>query len=269
MLWNAKNGELQISGKTMDYVSFGTGEKTMVMLPGVGDGLKTVRGMAAAMAANYRQLAEEYTVYIFSRVRELTEGYTTRQMAEDLAEGMELLGLRNAYVVGVSMGGMIAQFLAIDHPEQVGRLALMVTEPRANDLIREVIGRWLAMAEEGDYGGIMTDTMERSYSENYLRKIRKAYPLLIRMGGPKDFTRFRIQAEACLNHDAMDLLGQISCPTLVIGGEQDRIVGAEASRELARRIPGSKLYMYPDYGHGLYDEAKDLLPRLKHFGRKE
>lgn len=269
MLWNAKNGEVQVNGDTMDYVSFGTGEKTMVMLPGLGDGLKTVRGTAAAMAANYRQLAEEYTVYMFSRARELTEGDTTRQMAEDLAAGMDLLGIRDAYVVGVSMGGMIAQYLAALHPEQVGRLALVVTAPRANDLAREVIGRWISLAEAGDYGGILMDTAERSYTESYLKKMRKVYPLLIRMGGPKDFTRFLVQAEACRNHDSMDLLGQIACPTLVIGGEQDHIVGAEPSRELARRIPGSRIYMYPDYGHGLYDEAKDWIPRLKHFGRRE
>ena len=216
-----------------------------------------------------RELAEEYSVYMFSRVRELTEGYTTRQMAEDLAGAMKHLEIRDAYVIGVSQGGMIAQYLAIDHPELVNRLVLTVTAARPNELIRENMEKWISCAREGDYRSIMIDTIEKSYTEEFCQKARKAYPLLTRMGAPKDFDRFVIQAESILAHDALEELDQIFCPTLVVGGELDQIVGVQASREIARKIPDSRLHIYRDFGHGLYDEAKDWIPRVRHFGNTE
>lgn len=67
MLYHGKNGTLELDGSTMDYICFGRGEKALVMLPGLGDGLKTVKGMAPPMAAVYRDFAGAYRVYVFSR----------------------------------------------------------------------------------------------------------------------------------------------------------------------------------------------------------
>ena len=66
----------------------------------------------------------------------MNKGYSTRDMAEDLAFGMQTLGITRAKVLGVSQGGMIAQYLAIDHPELVDRLVLAVTLSRPNETAR-------------------------------------------------------------------------------------------------------------------------------------
>lgn len=263
----AKNGCLDLPDGRVDYIRFGGGAKTLVMLPGVGDGLKTVKGMALPFALLYRSLAKDFTVYVFSRRRELSAGMTTRDMAAELNRAMEALGLRTAAVVGVSQGGMIAQWLAIDHPDRVEKLVLTVTLCRANAVIRDVITRWIAMAERGDYKGIMLDTAERSYSEKRLKQTRLEYRLLGSVGKPKSFERFLIQARSCVTHDTYELLPRISCPTLVIGGREDIIVTGEASLELAARIPGSELVLYDGLGHGLYEEAPDFLQRVADFCR--
>ena len=75
---------------------------------------------------------------------------------------------------------------------------------------------------------------------------------------PKSYDRFFIQAQACLTHDAQAQLPRITAPTLVIGGEKDLALGAQASRILAAAIPGAALKMYPQWGHALYEEAKDF-----------
>ena len=261
----ARNGHVDLPSGTQDYIRFGGGEKTLVMIPGVGDGFKTVRGMALPFALLYRSLAGAFTVYVFSRRRNLSPGMTTRDMAEDLNGAMEALGLSSAAVVGVSQGGMIAQWLALDHPDKVRRLVLTVTLARPNAVVRDVVGRWLAMADRGDYRGILLDTAERSYSEKRLRQARLEYRLIGSFGKPKSFGRFRIQAESCVGHDAYDLLPEIACPALAIGGTEDRIVTGEASREIAERIPGCGLYLYEGLGHGLYEEAPDFLRRVAEF----
>ncbi|MDO4973871.1 MAG: alpha/beta hydrolase [Eubacteriales bacterium] len=262
----AFNGLLRLpDGGEMDYIRFGSGEKTLVMIPGVGDGFKTVKGTAQAFSMLYRKLGASFTVYVFSRRRALPEPCSTREMADDLAAAMRQLGLSNCCLLGVSQGGMITQYLAIDHPELAERLILAVTCGRPNETTRGVIGRWLEMAEAGDYKGILLDTAERSYSEAYLRRSRAMYTLLGTFGKPRSFERFRIQAESCLAHDAWEELPLISCPTLVIGATEDKIVTGEASRELAGRISDARLWMYEGLSHGAYEEAKDFQDRVAAF----
>ena len=264
---NPNNGRLHLACGDMDYIRFGSGKRVLVMLPGVGDGLKTVKGMALPFALLYRRLTGEFTVYAFSRRVELSPHMSTRDMAEDLNAAMEALDLSRAAVLGVSQGGMIAQWLAVDHPERVDKLVLAVTLSRPNDTVREAIAVWTEMAQRGDYRGIMLDTAERSYSEKRIRQARAAYGLLGNVGKPQSFERFLIQAESCATHDCYDALERISCPTLVIGGTDDRIVTGKASEEIAEKIPGCKLYLYEGLGHGLYEEAPDFFGRVADFCR--
>ena len=258
MFYHAKNGRLEVGGSGMDYISFGCGQKPLVMLPGLGDGLKTVRGTAIPFAVLYRAFAPNYRVYVFSRKDNLPAGYTTGDMASDQYEAMRQLGIGRADLIGVSMGGMIAQELAIRYPDAVNRLILAVTSSCPNELLRRSVTGWIGMAERRYYRTLMTDTAEKMYSDRYLRQNRWLFPLLGSFGAPKSYDRFLVMAEACLSHDAFDRLGQIKAPTLVIGGAQDNTLGGDASEALAGQIPSCELLMYPEYGHGVYEEAKDF-----------
>ena len=264
MFWNAKNGRISIGDTDMDYVSFGKGNKNLVMIPGGGDGLTTVRGLAIPMALSYRMLADEYKVYMFSRKNCLKEGYSTRDMAADQAEAMRKLGISKAMVLGVSQGGMISQYLAIDHPDLVEKLVLAVTLSKQNNIVKQALGEWLEFAKQGDHKRLMIDTAEKSYSENYLKKYRLIYPILGLIGKPKNYERFFIQIGSCLWHDAYGELEKIKCPVLVIGGRQDKIVTGEASEEIAEKL-GCEIYMYDDLGHAAYEEAKDFYERILAF----
>lgn len=146
-----------------------------------------------------------------------------------------------------------------------GLFVLAVTLSRPNETVRNVIDCWIRFAGQNDHRSLMIDTAERSYSENYLKKYRRLYPLLTRMGKPEDYSRFIVQAAACAQHDAYASLRGITCPTLVIGGSKDRIVTGSASVEIAEQIPGSQLYLYQDLGHAAYEEATDFNSRVLTF----
>ena len=254
----AKNGTLTLGDTTMDYIRFGTGARVLIMLPGLGDSLRSVKGTALPMALMYRIFAKEFTVYAFSRKFKQPEGYTTRDMARDVAEAMERLDIGKADVFGVSMGGMIAQHLAADYPQKVGKLILTVTSARPNPILEESIGEWMAYAQMGDAAGFMDSNLRRIYSEAYYRRNKWMAPIVGRLTKPKSYDRFFVQAKACLTHDAFDSLCRIQAPTLVIGGEKDMALGGEPSREIAAEIPNAQLRMYEQWGHGLYEEAKDF-----------
>lgn len=235
------------------------------MLPGLGDGLRTMKGTALPMALYYRCLAKAYTVYMFSRKSELQQGCTTRDMARDLAEAMDALGIDSACVVGVSMGGMIAQHFAADYPERVEKLVLVVTAARENPILLESLAEWKDCVLRNDHRALMDSNLRRIYSADYYRKNKWMVPITGKLTKPKSYDRFLILAEACRTHDAFERLAHITAPTLVMGGEQDLSLGGEASRELAACIAGARLKMYPQWGHGLYEEAKDFLDTVTEF----
>ncbi len=268
MLYNAKNGNLKIDNTDMDYISFGTGKKVLIMIPGLGDGLMTVRGKALPFAWMYRMFAKDFTVYVFSRKNELEEGYTNRDMARDTKKAMDMLGIERANVLGVSQGGMIAECLAIDYPEKVERLILTVTIARQNDCIQSVVGSWIELARQNKFGEVMKDVTVRMYTEEYVQKYRFMVPLLGLYPAPKKPARFITMATACITHDVYDELEKISAPTLVIGGGKDRTVGPDAAGEISEKIKGGELLIYPEYGHGLYDQAKDFNQRVYDFFMK-
>ena len=265
MFWSANGGCVTLDGTDMDYISFGNGSDILIMLPGLGDGLTTVRGMAKTMAIVYRMYAADYKVYLFSRKNHLTEGYSTRDMAKDQARAMEILGITKANILGISQGGMIAQYLAIDYPHLVEKLVLAVTLSKQNKNTQLVVENWISLAEQKNYKELIIDTAEKSYTGKYLKKYRLLYPVLGKIGKPKDFSRFLIQAASCIQHDAYQELEKIICPALIIGGDDDKIVGAASSVELAGKIKDSELHIYPGLGHAAYEEAKDFHYRVMDF----
>lgn len=258
MFYNAKNGNVKIGHTHMDYISFGNDEKNLIMIPGLGDGFKTVKGNAIAFAIMYKKFAKDYKVHVFSRKSKLEEGYSTKDMARDQAEAMKILGINKASIIGISQGGMIAQYIAIDYPEMIDKLILAVTVSRQNETVQSVVKSWIEMAEVNDYKDIVIDTAEKSYSEKSIKKYRLLYPIISRIGKPKDFTRFIIQANACIHHDAYNQLDRINSKTLVIGGDNDRVVGKNSSQEIAEKISDSKLVILNGLGHAVYEEAKDF-----------
>ena len=266
MINHAENKRLKLDGVKTDYICFGSGEENLILLPGVGDAFKTAEGTALPMSVLYRKF-KDYRVYLFSRRNDLPMGFTTEDMAADLAKAMDALEIEKAHVVGVSQGGMITQCLALDHPEKVDRLVLAVTCARPHKILEDIIGQWLTMAEAGDYENIMLDTAYRSYTGDYLEKNLRIYRMIAKVTKPKDFTRFRILCEACLTHDVYDRLREIEAPTYVMGGGRDLIVGPEAAEELAAAIPKSDLCVYRELSHGAYEQAKDFNDRILRFLR--
>lgn len=267
MLYSPKNGTVHIGSTTMDYIRFGTGRQTLIMLPGLGDGLRSMKGTALPMALMYRMFAKEFTVYAFSRKNDLPQGTSTRDMARDLKQAMEILGVSKAHIFGVSMGGMIAQHFAADYPEAVDSLVLAVTCPGPDPLLTESVTEWIRLAQSGDHTAFMDSNVRRIYSDGYYCKNKWLIPIMGKITKPKSYRRFLVQADACLTHDAWDQLPRIRARTLVIGGLRDRTLGGEASREIAQRIPGAVLKLYDQWGHGVYEEAPDFNQTLLDFLR--
>ena len=173
MFYNAKNLIIDIDDTDAHYISFGKGTRNLIIIPGVGDGFKTVKGVAIPFSIMYKKFAKDFKVYVFSRRNIIKENFSTEDMANDIIDHMEKLHIDKADIVGVSQGGMIAQYIAINATEKVNKLVLAVTTARTNNVLDSVIKDWIDKAQKNDYKGIMIDNAEKSYTGKFLKDYLK------------------------------------------------------------------------------------------------
>lgn len=255
MMYHAKEIKFRSPHLQFDYITFGNGTRPLIMIQGLNT--HGISGSAVPLAYMYRIFARSFKVYLFDRRAVVHKGITVKEMASDIAFAMDALGITNADVLGVSQGGMIAQYLAIDRPDLVRKLVLAVTLSRNNDTVEQVIRHWVELVQQGDMNAFVTDMAAKMYSDAYVRKYRPVLPLLTIFQKPKDVERFVILAESCLTCDTYEILNKIKCPVLVLGGKKDRIVTGTASEEFAEKL-NCRIHMFDDLGHAAYEEAKDF-----------
>ena len=261
MFYKAKNGKVVFDDKVIDYITFGKGSVNLIMIPGVGDGLKTVKGLAIPFALMYRKYAKDFKVYVFSRRRNLPCGYSTLEMANDIIESMEILNIDKAHIVGVSQGGMIAQHLAINNPDKVSKLVLAITSSKPNELLIDSVDTWVLQLKNNDFKAMMIDNCQRSFVGKELKKMVSLYKNFSFLAKPKSYDRFIYQALSCKEHNAYEKLNEIKHQTLVIGAKLDGILGVEASYEIHKSIANSKIHIFDEYSHGVYEtqEFNDVI----------
>ena len=262
MFWGLVEGKVKIPSGDLNYISFGRGQKNLIIIQGLN--VRDIKGAGASLALMYKIFSKDYRVWFFDRRAVVEDGLTNWDLAEDIYFAMKELNMQASDVFGVSQGGMIAMALALEHPGCVNKLVLGVTSSRANETIKKAVSKWVELALNKDSITINKETFSLMYTKGYLKKYKLFMPLLVRMVKPKDFNRFAILASAILDFDCYDRLNEIQCPVLVLGGAKDRITTAEASMEIAEKLH-CEIHMYPEYGHAAYEEAKDFNDRVYAF----
>ena len=254
-MFNVKEFVLKTEKTQMDCIKFGCGSKPLVMIQGLNT--NGIKGTGYPLAFMYRIFAKNYTVYLFDRRKDFPQDFTVECIADDIADGMDALGIESADVIGVSQGGMVAQYLAVNRPDLVEKLVLCLTLCRNNPTVERAVNGWIDMTQKKEFKKLVADMAEKMYSESYLRKYRIFMPLLTVVQKPKDIQRFCAVSRSCLTCDTFDMLCKIKCPVFVIGAEKDKIVTAGASTEIAEKL-GCRLHIYKNLGHAAYEEAKDF-----------
>ncbi len=180
--------------------------------------------------------------------------YTTRMMAGDAAGLMDVLGIERAHISGVSMGGMIAQEIALSYPERVLTLQLHCTLARPDAYVvavgRSLLWARAAFTREEFVRTLLPWTLTpRTYAE-HPEFVELTVQRLVEHPHPTSLTGLTRQAEACWAHDSVERLHQIRCPTLMTVGREDIFVPLRFSRVLQERIPRAELLVIEGGGHG-------------------
>ncbi|MCR5207674.1 MAG: alpha/beta hydrolase [Eubacterium sp.] len=247
----------------IEYIRFGSGDKTLVILPGLS--VQSVIPSAPAIAKQYEALCDEFTVYLFDRRSVLPDTYKIADMARDTAEAIKTIGLKDVCLFGVSQGGMIAIEIAARYPGLVNKMVLGSTACRIDDERIAAVSEWIELAKKAKSEELYLTFAKYVYPESFYNEYRKAFAVLSRTVTDSDLERFTILAEGIKGLDLTENVKKIECPVLVIGDSDDAVLGPDASEEIAELLKNGSLYMYSGYGHAVYDMAPDYIQRLLSF----
>lgn len=259
---------------------------------GSGEPLVLIEGLGYSKWMWYKQipaLSEQYRVIVFDNrgagnTDKPDSEYSIELMADDAAGLLRALGIGSAHVLGISLGGFIAQEVALRHPEIVRSLILGSTSSGSRNTIAKYSELWNGYLK---FWGFLPGMLEMNGKASTPARVEPYYGLpreeKIRYGLMSAFTQeyyqnhtdeidrivqwrlddtqptyaWKRQFAAGVNFDSTDRVHAINAPTLVITGTEDRIVTPGSSRELAERIPNSRFVSIDRSGHLLFIERSE------------
>lgn len=236
---------------------------------GEGEPLLLIAGLGGNLTGWIFQTLEfsnKYRVIVFDnrgvgRTDAPDVPYATGMMADDTAGLLDVLGIERAHILGLSMGGFIAQELAFKYPRRVKSLILATTAASPHSSNKHLLYTWGRMAQEG----VSVETRLREqlpwiFTDKFFENtelVQMAINTMLANPHQQPAYAYARQVTACVEHDTRDRLGQITAPTLVLVGKEDILLPIQMSEELAAGIPNAELVVLEGGGHGFLVEIAD------------
>jgi pimeloyl-ACP methyl ester carboxylesterase len=233
---------------------------------GSGSPLVLIMGLRRNLTWWYRQIPElsrHYRVIAFDnrgagRSNKPVMEYSIRLFADDTAGLMDALGIQKAHILGISMGGYIAQELALHHPDKVRSLLLGCTSCGGSRtvLMSEERTKKFTANEGLTPAEILRKDMDIYFSDGFIRnhpeKVQEFIGISLQYYQPAD--AFLRQFAACRKHDTADRFGDIRVPVLIATGDDDPLVPSANSMMMKELLPGAKLCVFPERRHCFFIE---------------
>lgn len=259
----------EVNGRSIYYQEIGEGEPLLAVMGLSADTL--------AWALQVKDWSEAHRLVIFDN-RDVGQSsyadgpYEVEDMAADALALADHLGLEAFHLVGLSLGGAISQRIALDHPDRVRTLQLLVTYGGAGNAALARAGTLGAIARKSSREEFVDLLMFMTMSETFFENRGMVDLVRTAMLGnphPQAMDAFVRQLDAGSRHEVRDRLGELSMPVHVIGAEKDMMVPVWKSREIHELVPGSRYSVIKDSGHALnIEKPHELNPLVLDFIRE-
>lgn len=253
---------IKVNNSEMKYIEFGEWEKVFVIIPGLS--LKSILLSEEAIMASFLEFTHNFTIYLFDKINDIPEIYSIHDMAEDTYNAMINLWIKSCNIFWASQWWMIAQSIAINHPDFIEKMVLWSTTYKTQSHAFKIISKRIELAKTNNIPELNKKFISDVYNK---QTISKYWDIILDSNKNithEDIQRFIKLAYSILDFDVEKDIGKIRCKTLVIGSNNDSIFWWKSQKNLSNKL-GSKLYLYENYGHAVYDEAPDFRSKMLSF----
>jgi 3-oxoadipate enol-lactonase len=248
----------EVNGVNLNYSLEGPNEaEPIVLINGLADDLESwAYQMPALLDAGYRVL--RFDNRGIGASDKPVGPYTSRMLADDTKALVDSLGLTDFHLMGVSMGGMIAQEYAINYGSDLRSATFACTYGVADPFCQQMFAMWADLAKAIDVPFVMRDVMLWAFTDEFFEErpdeVVEFNEAMAALEMPVD--AYLSQLNVIQQHDAMDRLASIKVPALVLAGEDDILIPVRLSQRLQQTTPGSEWRTVPG-GHACLWETPD------------
>jgi 3-oxoadipate enol-lactonase len=255
----------EVSGRRLHYIRRGDGEPLLLIMGLSGNHLHWGEPFLEALEGDFDVIAHDNRG--IGRSDHHGGPFTVADMADDAVGLLDALGIESAHVMGISMGGMIAQEVALRHPERVRSLVLgctyaggvgsAVTEPA-------VVMRLTQLFMSGDVEGALRAGWEANVSPAYREADPEAAERMLAIAAelPGSLEILMAQVQAVAGHDTSTRLKEITAPTLIVHGTEDQMLAVSNARHIAGLMPDARLEILEGVGHLFFWEQPERAAEL-------
>jgi len=255
--------EVNFNNKTMRYFKFGSGLKTIIMIPGLS--AKSVMESEEIVKNEYKELTSDFTIYCFDRINNPNIGYSIKDMAKDTLDVVDILNLKDLYLLGASQGGMICLSMALIKPELIKKIVVASTTTKVDEKLKNHMNRFISLSKEKKLVELILDFSKLIYPEDFYLKMESFLIDYANSITDVELKNFIIFADAINNFDIFDEIGKINKPVLFVHDKTDNLISIDNFYKVMDKYKNFNYYIYENYGHTLYDLAPDFKGRIKEF----
>lgn len=251
----------KVNGVSINYEEHGSG-RPVFLIGGLGSTISSWDDQIPVYSKHFKVIVFDNRGAGLSS--KPTTPYSTRDMADDTVALADFLGITKASFAGKSMGGMIAQWIGINHPERVRRLVMGCSTAHRDEVGNLILETGRQISEKAGMGAVWLTALFLGYGRQYIEDNLTAIKerLANVQTTPEDIAGYHGQCAACEGHETAGLLHRIKAPSLVMFGTEDNVTDPKRAAEVGELIPDATVRAFEGCGHGFWREKREEVDAL-------
>ena len=252
---------VELKDSRIYYTKFGYGQKTLIVLPGLS--FRPLHLFPESLVDAFNNLTEDFCIYVLDVKDEITKTYTINELSNDTLFVIKELGLKDIYLFGASLGGMMALNIALKEPKLIKKMIVASSSPYVNSYFNDFLTRINELIDERNVRSLTKYFIKMVYSREYVDKYGNGIIEFYKDLNEEELMKIK-HLTSDTRFNVLNDLPNLKVKTLFIASKLDKVFTFYPTIQAAC-LSNSECVLYDEFSHAVYDEAEDFKERVKEY----